>query len=380
MRFSPLSLAVAVLLCSCARNYVVKHSQVDESRPVAAEPESSAPSEASEAEDRAAPAPGAAPAAAPAPAPDSDIMEYTTVQGDTLERIAAAHLGWSKLGLHLKEWNKRPEGIRDPLPAGARILIPLRFKVLAGARASATVASELRPVKPPLVRRIARGRLPSDVFKVGEALSFDVKWHGITAGRANLALAPMETVGGSRCWHIIARARSRLVFFFKVEDSIESYCTEDDLLPARFEKHLREGRYKKDLVATFDRARHAATWGQLDVPLAADCRDLLGAFYYFRTIPLPAAGNETDVCIHTDKTNYPMAITVLRRESVKVPAGEFKTVLIRPRLKFEGLWRQRGDVLIWLTDDAARVPVLVQSKVHLLGSVDVVLTRVERVQ
>ncbi|MEK7475891.1 MAG: DUF3108 domain-containing protein [Candidatus Coatesbacteria bacterium] len=365
-------MALMVILCSCGRNYVVKNSQVEEPGARAVGDES--------AEVAASPAaPG--PAAETAPAPDPDLMEYTSVKGDTLAKVAAEHLGWDHLWRHLKEWNKRPEGARDPLPAGAKLVIPLRFRVLAGTRASATVAAELQPVrKPPAPKPKPDVRPPAEVLKVGEKLTYDVKWYALTAGQGTLTLGPMETVGADRCWHIIARATSKLIFFFKVDDRIESFCTADDLLPARFEKHLHEGGYRKDLVATFDRKTHGATWGQLQVPLGEDCRDLLGAFYYFRTMNLPQPGNEVNVCVHTDKTNFPMGVTILRRETVKVPAGEFHTILIKPRLKFEGLWRQRGDVLIWVTDDAARIPVLVQSKVHLLGSVNVVLTKIERPQ
>lgn len=313
---------------------------------------------------------------------EPDLMEYATVKGDTLAKVAADHLGWDRLWLHLKEWNKLPQGAKDPLPEGTKIVIPLRFKPLAGARAAAAVAPALQPAK----HRVAAAppkpvvRPPSQVFRVGEKLTFDVKWYAITGGQATLTLAPMDVVNGEPCWHIIALAKSKIVFFFKVEDRIESFSTAAELLPVQFEKHLHEGRYRKDLVAIFDRDRGNAKWGSLLVPLNAGCRDLLSAFYWFRTMALPPPGQEVNVCVHTDKTNFPMGVKILRRETVKVPAGTFRTILIKPFLKFEGLWRQRGDILIWVTDDAAHIPVLVRSKVFLLGSVDIVLTKLERPQ
>lgn len=366
-----LTLFLAVVLAGCGGRYVVKGSQVDEPGARAVGEESNDP------ESRPAPQPVVQPE--PGPAAEPDLREYTTVKGDTLAGIAASHLGWDRLWLHLKEWNKLPQGAKDPLPEGTKIVIPLRFKPLAGARATATVAPALQPVRraPPPAPKTAV-RPPTEVFRPGEKLTYDVKWYAITAGQATLTLAPMETMNGEACWHIVARAMSKLVFFFKVDDRIESFCTAGDLLPVRYEKHLHEGKYRKDLVAIFDRAHGGATWGTLQVPLTADCRDLLGGFYYFRTMVLPPPGQEANVCIHTDKTNFPMGVKILRRETVRVPAGQFRTVLVKPWLKFEGLWRQRGDILIWVTDDAARIPVLIRSKVFLLGSVDVVLTKLER--
>ena len=189
------------------------------------------------------------------------------------------------------------------------------------------------------------------------------------------SLAPHD---GRMCYHLLTRATSRLVFFFKVNDWAETYTTHDKLLPLRFEKHVREGRYKKDLIATFDHEAGTSTWGGETAPMDPNCRDILSAFYYFRTMPLPPVGQKVSLCSNNNKKNYELVVKVLRREVIKVPAGEFRTVLIKPRLKFEGLFRQKGDIYIWLTDDIARIPVLVRSKVFLLGSVDIVLMKLKR--
>jgi len=41
------------------------------------------------------------------------------------------------------------------------------------------------------------------------------------------------------------------------------------------------------------------------------------------------------------------------------------TVLMcwQPFLKFEGIFKQAGDVVIWMTNDANKVPVKVESKI-----------------
>ena len=242
------------------------------------------------------------------------------------------------------------------------------------------------PVSPPVVSRDTV-RDPEKVYRQGEKLTFDVKWYAVTAGEATMEIGPHEMQGGESSWHFITRAYSTLLFFFKVNDRIESWASRSRLLPLRFEKHLHEGSHTKDLAMTFDRPKAQAVYFWRDkekrdhnypYPLGPDCRDLLGAFYWFRTMDLPPVGQEVNLCVHTDKTNFQLAVSVLGRETVKVPAGEFKTILIKPRLTFEGLFNQQGDVKIWLTDDETRIPVLVQSKVRLLGSVNIVLRKLER--
>ena len=64
---------------------------------------------------------------------------------------------------------------------------------------------------------------------------------------------------------------------------------------------------------------------------------------------------------------------VLRREDLKTPLGQFKTVVIQPLLKSEGIFARTGDMLIWLTDDDRRIPVQMKSKV-IVGSITATLT------
>lgn len=313
-------------------------------------------------------------------------MEYSTKRGDTLSAIALRYLGREILWRHLAEWNKVRGGPSDPLPPGTHLVVPLRFRGIAGGTpAPADAASEL--VRPPRPAARVTVRDPARVYRAGERLTFDVKWYAITAGEAIMEIAPQEDTPEGAAWRFIARARSTLVFFFKVDDRIESLSTRDRLLPIRFEKHIHEGRHHKDLATSFDRKVGHAIYEWRDkegrdhrypYPWEDGCRDLLGSFYWFRTMDLPPPGREATLCVHADKTNFRLAVKVLRRETIRVPAGEFRTILIKPRLTFEGLFRQKGDVFIWLTDDEARIPVLVQSKVFLLGSVNIVLKKLER--
>jgi len=320
----------------------------------------------------------AVPAAEPVE-PNAALPVVVTKPGDTLEHIAERHLGHRMLWRQLMEWNKLPYGAADPLPPGTHVVVPMAFRSLAGASAAAAVPVPIQP-RPAAVPIIHSNELPPEkVFRVGEQLTFDVRWFAFTAGQGILTIARMQVIDGTRCWHFVAHAFSKMVFFFKVDDRIESFSSVDRLLPVRFEKHLHEGHYRKDQSGWFDRVRMIAKWaGDPEALLGPDCRDLMGAFYYVRATVLPPPGTASTVCIHTGGKNYQMLVNVLRRETIRVPAGEFKTIVIKPQLKFEGIFRQQGEITIWLTDDDAHVPVLVQSKVFLLGSVNIVLTKKEQ--
>ena len=60
---------------------------------------------------------------------------------------------------------------------------------------------------------------------------------------------------------------------------------------------------------------------------------------------------------------------VLAEEEIKVRAGTFRTWKIHPKLKYEGLFRRTGELIVWVTRDKYRIPVLMKSKVR-IGSID----------
>jgi hypothetical protein len=76
---------------------------------------------------------------------------------------------------------------------------------------------------------------------------------------------------------------------------------------------------------------------------------------------------------HDNKKSYEMEVKVHKRERIEVPAGKFNCVLVEPILKSEGVFKSKGSILVWLTDDERRMPVLVRTKVP-VGSINVALT------
>lgn len=67
---------------------------------------------------------------------------------------------------------------------------------------------------------LAPGSVSAEAFQPGEKLVYRVWWFFIDAGEATL-----EVVSPS---HFIARAESGLVFFYTVNDRVESFASEND--------------------------------------------------------------------------------------------------------------------------------------------------------
>lgn len=231
---------------------------------------------------------------------------------------------------------------------------------------------KIPPLKEEKLKRVVTNR----AFGVGERLEFSVGYGMIKAGTAVMEISDIVKLGVKKCYHIVSTAKSNKFFsvFFKVDDRVESFMDVHELYSHRYDKHLREGKFKADISMTLDQENHLAIYNnsQDTFSVPAYVQDVLSAFYFVRTQDLKV-GKSLFVDNHTDKKNYPLEVKVLRKERVKVPAGTFDCVVVEPILKASGIFQQKGNLTVWLTDDEIKMPVLMKSKV-VIGSISTELT------
>jgi len=68
----------------------------------------------------------------------------------------------------------------------------------------------------------------------------------------------------------------------------------------------------------------------------------------------------------------PVRIKVLRRESVKVPAGTFSAIVVQPVIKTKGIFSENGHAEVWLSDDDRHIMLQLKSKLS-FGSLNLYL-------
>lgn len=210
-------------------------------------------------------------------------------------------------------------------------------------------------------------------FGVGEKLVYSVQYGIISAGEASLEIRNISIVDSIPCYNIVSNARTNDVFsvVFKVRDRFVSLMDTTNLVSVRYEKHLREGSFKRDESVRFDHKNHRAVYADKEVPIAPRTQDVLSSMYYVRTLPLKI-GQNIALANHTDGKNYPLVVKVLRKERVTVEAGTFDCIVVEPFLRGPGIFQQKGRLTVWVTDDEFRLPVLMQSRV-MIGAVSAVL-------
>lgn len=214
-------------------------------------------------------------------------------------------------------------------------------------------------------------------FGPGERLTFSVRYGLIRAGECRLEVLPPVELDGRICLRLVGTAHSSDFFsgIFRVEDRMESYLDREALLPWRFHKDLNEGSYRARQRVDLDQVSRVATYEDgRAFPLDPLAQDALSALYFIRTLDL-TPGSRHSFRVHADRKNVDMELHVRGRERVETPAGTFDCLEVEPLILLDsGLYDSRkGKLVMYLTDDGRRVPVLFRIKV-LFGSIILTLT------
>ncbi len=244
--------------------------------------------------------------------------------------------------------------------------------------------------------RVLDRRVMNQAFDVGEKLTFAIRYGIIRAGTAVMEVRDLVTLEDSiSAYHVITTARSSRGFdpFYKVRDEVETFLDVNGMFSWRFNKRLREGGYKYDLLVNYDQERGAADVTTIryhkDEPLRVRKQDnfkidipqyvldVLGSFYYIRTQRLEV-GEPIYLTNHDNKKIYDLQVIIQKRERIKVKAGEFDCIVIQPRLQGDAIFQQKGKMWVWLTDDERKIPVQMKSKIA-VGSITTELERIEGV-
>jgi len=215
-------------------------------------------------------------------------------------------------------------------------------------------------------------------FRAGESLKFSVSYGFINAGAAYLEVPEVREWNGRPVYQLLARAESNRFFsgIYKVRNRIESFWDSAGHFSLRYAENRREGKHRAQSEIVFDYAKQEARYhdGQT-FPIPPEVQDALSSFYYTRTMALPLGGS-VYFDYHASRKSVPLEVKVLGREQIETPAGRFDCIVIEPLLKAGGIFKNKGRLVIWLTDDERRMPVLMKSKV-LIGSISATLVEMK---
>lgn len=223
---------------------------------------------------------------------------------------------------------------------------------------------------------------PDYQLPVGQTLVYGAVWRVFNAGAATLR---MEQVGPEIRVVGMADAAGTAAVLYHVQDRYESFIDPATFCTRSVSKHVEEGLRRVETNITFDYARGKSVLDQKNVvkkeskheerPLSGCVTDVLTSLYYAGSLPLET-GKTYQFPINDGGGTLTVNLHVEAREQIKTPAGTFNAIRVQPETP-AGLFKEKGKIWVWYSDDASRVPV--QARVHMYwGTLTFTLQRIDR--
>ncbi len=259
-----------------------------------------------------------------------------------------------------------------------KLLISLQivFVSLDTTRTSVERADKMFMTTAPSDTLILR-QIPNHAFRLGEQLDYSVKFGSVSAGYARLSIPKQDTVNSRVCYQVVSQMWTNAFFsnFFKVDDLVETFIDIHGIFPWKYHKRIREGKYKSNRSAVFDHVRGLAFERKEVIPITPFTQDMLSIFYYLRTLDLKA-GQTLYIDSYADRKFYPLEVKIIKKEKIHVPAGKFECFLVEPAMRAGSIFEQKGQMWVWFSTDKSHLPVMIKSKINIVGSLSMELTQI----
>jgi hypothetical protein len=220
-------------------------------------------------------------------------------------------------------------------------------------------------------------------FKVGETLEYDVSWSSIlTAGTATLKVQDKRASYGSTAYYVYAEGRptplvARLYSLYYKADALLDVYT---LLPQRAAQYSDENGQQRMKVTLFDQARRSAdyevrtaTLVKKRLTLSQGTHDLVSLLFLIRASPLLEGGRIT-VPVTDSGELYTVRMMIGARAPIRTPAGTFNAWRLVPLATDSEGQQVDNNIVIWMSDDARRLPVKLEAELP-VGQFVLVLRR-----
>jgi hypothetical protein len=211
-------------------------------------------------------------------------------------------------------------------------------------------------------------------FRVGEQFEYDVTFGPVKVGVARLQVEALENLDGTPSYRVAFELEGG-PFFYKIDDRTVSWIATDPLRSMQFEQILAEGSYRRHRRYAFDHGALTYTredWDEdtdgylahaeeRDVPIPPAALDEIAYLYLARLLPL-TVGRTYRFDRYFEEEGNPVILEVLRRQRVRVAAGRFDTIVVRPIIQTDGMFGEGGQAEVYLTGDERRIVVQIKTR------------------
>lgn len=226
------------------------------------------------------------------------------------------------------------------------------------------------PVRPPPTP----AREAAVPFRVGETLTYDVSWSQfLTAGTAICTVTGKKAANGSTAYSIVADGRPvpLVARFFNVAYRMETLLDSFTALSQAASLRADENGRTRRTTARFDRRARRAYYEtetdrvvKQDFAVPPDVQDGLATLYAVRGRAF-RAGEHFTIPVADDGALYQVALETLAPGPVRVPLGDVSAWNLKLTILDATRKPVTANTAIWITNDARRLPVRLQSDLPL---------------
>ena len=231
------------------------------------------------------------------------------------------------------------------------------------------------------------GQCPASntVFGDGEQISYIASYNWgpvwVDAGLVTFS-ATKEQFHGKPAWHFKSTGRSFTSYdvLFKVRDYYDSWVDPETFRSLDFRRYIYEGGYTLLNTLFFDYTGQQVISNtksnnnpqRTDTLRMQNCMfDMLSAVYYTRTIDFSDLhpNEKRKVTVLIDDDYYDIFIRPIGKETVESTDGKrYRCIKFAAKMVQGTIFKGNEDVLVWVTDDANRIPVYIEAKI-IVGTV-----------
>ncbi len=217
-------------------------------------------------------------------------------------------------------------------------------------------------------------------FPYPEKLTYRIEWRLITAGSATISL----TNPNGNLWQTSLNVQSAglMTRLYRVADDYK-VATDSHFCGINTDFEEEEGKRHTHTRLTFDAQAHKVKYdehdfvkntskhNELDTPACA--HEITGALTSLRNISIES-GKSTTIPITDGKKLVNARIDSQGKESVVIDGKTYQTIRYEAFLFDNVLYRRKGRLFIWLTDDSERIPVQLRLQMGFpIGNISILL-------
>ena len=216
-------------------------------------------------------------------------------------------------------------------------------------------------------------------FAPGEALTYEVTWSIFPAGEVTATLREIGE-GPKDAYEVTTTAHSVgfVSLLYDVQNEFRSFFDPRTLCSQRISKKINEGRRHKETAIVFDSARNLAVLDERDLThpnappkhaeneISSCVQDVVTGFYFLREQEFQV-GRPIHLPVNDGSKTYEVTVEVQARERIQTPLGNRDAFRVEPKV-FSGLFKRKGRMLIWFSDDAQHLPLRIKFMIS-VGSI-----------